>query len=257
MPRLELFQDEELVARFRPHALSFLPHYLGAASWLVGGAAGSAVALYAGPPYGTALGILTVITLGLLAALVRRHARGASAGYAGFAFLLGAGAAAAVPLFPPAEATAWRIPLLFAAGLSLLRLGGWELHRLRRVHFLTSNRLVARTGLGHRREESLPLERVREVRGHRGPIGQLFGYGDLVLVLGTAGRGKNNAEDTWVLAGIARMWAVKYDLEELLQESRLPARERRRRGDDRRLRESMRRLASWMREDRARSGLSL
>jgi len=44
---------------------------------------------------------------------------------------------------------------------------------------LTDRRVVLRTGVLSRNERSVPLAKVQDVTVSRGPIGRLFGFGDL------------------------------------------------------------------------------
>jgi membrane protein YdbS with pleckstrin-like domain len=259
MADLQLFQEEELFMRFRPHPMSFLGHYVFSFGWLVAGMSGAVVGILV---QGTldrpsVWALLALMTVGLLGGAIRQKARRGSMAYSWFAILVCAlviGVLFAVNL--PDEQP-WLPAVGLGVLLSAIRLVGWELMRIQRVHFLTSQRLVLRAGLGHRQEETLPLAKIQEVRSQVGPLGQVFNFGDLILGLGHSGRGKNAKEDTWVLAGVARMSDVKHQLDELLEEMRLPIKERRRRVEERRLRESMRRLAGWMRRDRTQSGPSV
>ncbi len=255
MHSLQLFQEEELFLRFRPHVLSFLGHYAASFAWLFAGALGAVstivIADSFGPAYPSLWGLLVMATLGLAGGALRRKIRGGSMGYTWFSILAIMAVIVALFVLKLPDDQPWLPAVGLGLVLSLLRLVGWELMRIQRVHFLTSQRLVVRAGLGHRKEESVPLTKVQEVRSQLGPMGQLFDYGDLILGLGTVGRGKGTREDTWPLAGIGRLAEVKHQLEELMAELRMPIKERRRRVEERRLRESMRKLASWMRSDRS------
>ena len=255
MRSIQLFQEEELFLRFRPHVLSFLGHYAASFGWLLAGAVGAGTARIVADAFGgehpAVWGLLAMALVGLVGGYVRRKIRRTSMGYSWFAAML---IVATVPLLmfldlPVYEP--WLPALALGALITLIRLIGWELMRMQRVHFLTSQRLVVRAGLGHRLEESVPLTKIQDVRSQLGPMGQLFDYGDLILGLGMIGRGKGAREDAWVLAGIGRLAEVKHQLEELMAELRMPLKERRKRVEERRLRESMRKLASWMRSDRS------
>lgn len=258
MGSLQLFQDEELFFRFRPHLLSFVGHYVASFGWLVAGAMGALAGLaLTQTQHPSIWGLFTVATVGLLAGFIRRKLRRGSMSYSWFAALGAVGLGALSLLVSLPNTPPWLPAIALGAGLSLIRLVGWELMRVQRLHFLTSQRLVLRAGLGQRQEDSLPLSRIQEVRSQLGVMGQLFDYGDLILGLGMVGRGKAAREDTWILAGVGRLSEVKHQLEELLEELRLPLKERRKRVEERRLRDSMRKLAAWMRRDRSQTHLSL
>lgn len=265
---LQLFEGEELFLRFRPHFLSFLPHYSGALSWIIAGLFGAALTVALVDGQAAAWGVLFAALLGLGAAMLRKRMRrapapespkdkapvrrGLSLAYAWFGILFGMGIAIfAVFVGIPEAIPPPAVPVLFTATLAIIRIVGWEIHRMRRVGYLTSTRIVARTGIGNQREESLPLDRIHEVRSDVGPLGQMFNYGTLSLVTSKPSRAKNAVEESWVLAGIAPLSNVKHQVEQLLAESRLPTRDRKRQVEERRLRESMRALAAWMRKSRA------
>lgn len=256
MRSIQLFQEEELFLRFRPHVLSFLGHYAASFAWLLAGVVGAVAAIMIKSSLASLWGLVTMAAVGLLGGALRRRIRGGSMGYSWFSIMVIMAVIVVLLVVKLSEDPLLvSLPWLPAIGVGLVlttvRLFGWELMRVQRVHFLTSQRLVVRAGLGHRKEESVPLTKVQEVRSQLGPMGQLFDYGDLILGLGTVGRGKGAHEDTWVLAGIGRLAEVKHQLEELMAELRMPIKERRRRVEERRLRESMRKLASWMRSDRS------
>lgn len=255
MRSIQLFQEEELFLRFRPHILSFLGHYAASFAWLLAGAVGGVAAGLLDDSFGLGRpelwGLFVMALVGLVGGLGRRKIRRAPMGYSWFAAMVIIAGVTLLLFVELPTPEPWLPALALGAVLTLVRLVGWELMRMQRVHFLTSQRLVVRAGLGHRREESVPLSKVQEVRSQLGPLGQLFDYGDLILGLGSVGRGKGAREDAWVLAGIGRLAEVKHQLEELMAELRMPLKERRRRVEERRLRESMRKLASWMRSDRS------
>ena len=258
MGSFQLFQEEELFLRFRPHFLSFARHYVSSFAWVVAGAIGAFTALALGSAQHPEIwGVFAVITLGLVGGIARRRVTRASMAYSWFGVLVGTIVALQLLFVPLLEIPAWVYPVAVGALLTLLRLIGWELTRLQRVHYLTSQRLVLRGGLGHRQEETLSLAHIRDLRSQVGPLGQLLGYGDIVLGLGTTGRVKAAREEVWILAGIGRHSEVKHQLQQLLEEQRLPTKERQKRVQERRVRESMRRLASWMRKDRSQFGPTL
>lgn len=253
MGNLQLFQEEELFLRFRPHVLSFLGHYVASFGWLVAGVAGAALAIVLpdSMQHPSIWGLVALALMGLIGGLLRKKVKGGSMGYSWFGAMLATLFVVMLLFLQLPDEPPWLPAAGLGVVLAFIRLIGWELMRMQRVHFLTSQRLVVRAGLGHRQEEGLPLQKIQEVRSQLGPMGQMFDYGDLILSLGFVGRGKAAKEDTWILAGIGRLAEVKHQLEELLAEQRLPTKERRRRVEERRLRESMRRLASWMRHDRS------
>jgi hypothetical protein len=254
MGALQLFQEEELFLRFRPHIFSFVPHYAASFGWLVAAAVGAFVGILsesAGMQHPSVWGLFGFAVVGLAGGFLRSKMKRGSMAFSWFGASIAVGVALLIVFLDLPDVQPWLPTLGLGALVSLVRLVGWELVRMQRLHFLTSQRLVVRAGLGHRQEESLPLSKIQDVRSQLGLMGQLFDYGDLILGLGFVGRGKGAKEDTWVLAGIGRLRDVKHQLEQLLEEQRLPTRERRKRVEERRLRESMRRLASWMRRDRS------
>ncbi|MBI2077334.1 MAG: PH domain-containing protein [Euryarchaeota archaeon] len=133
--------------------------------------------------------------------------------------------------------------------VAFLRLVFWELDRINRVHYLTTERLVLRGGVGNRRERTVQLRRIQEVRSEYGFLGQGLDYGTLTLVMNRIVRGKEAQvfEEREVLPGIGRLTEVKHHVEQLVEETKMPQKDRRRRVDERRVKESMRVLARWMR----------
>ena len=61
-----------------------------------------------------------------------------------------------------------------------------------RVHALTNRRLLIRHGVIVRVEESLGVDRIQHTTLRQGPIGRLFGYGDIDIL--SAGRGRETLQ---------------------------------------------------------------
>lgn len=62
--------------------------------------------------------------------------------------------------------------LLFSAGIYFF---WWRSNTLE----LTDRRVVLRSGVFSKNERSIPLVKVQDVTVNRGPVGRLFGFGDL------------------------------------------------------------------------------
>lgn len=255
MGRLRLFEGEEFVARFRPHPFAYGRRYLGSLLWTLAGAVGAVVTALVGGDHPTSWGLVTLAGLGLLAALVfGRFTKQRS----GFPWLAASTSLALVVLdvfdLLPWPLERWTLPLLLGAAFTFLRLVGWEAERLNRLHFLTTDRLVIRGGVGSRRERTVAVKRIQEVRSEHGFLGQALDYGNLILVLGRQVRGKEAQvfEEREELRGIGRLGEIKHHVEQLAEETRMPPKDRRRRMDERRVKESMRVLARWMRREARR-----
>lgn len=252
MARLLLFEAEELLVRFRPHPASYLGHYGGAFLWMIPGAAGTLVTILLGDnERAVAWGLITVALLGLLGGVINAKVRRRRMSYAWFAALATAGLVLddllyGLPTLPVPEA----LPLLAATALVLIRLAIWELDRLGHARFLTTERLVTRGGLRARRERSLPLRDIQEVRSERGVFGQLFEVGNLLLVTSRPPRPSKKGSlepPVEVLEGVPRLEEIKHHLEQAVNEIRLAPTERRKRREERRVKDAMRALAHWLR----------
>lgn len=252
MARLLLFEGEELLARFRPHPASYLGHYGGAFWWMLPGAAGTLITLLLGDnERAAAWGLITVALLGLLGGAVNAKLRGRRMSYAWFAALAAAGLVLYDLLYGlPALPTPEALPLLMGAAFTFIRLLIWELDRLGHTRFLTTERLVLRGGLAARRERSISLSDIQEVRSERGVFGQVFEIGSLILVTGKPPRQtkKGTMEPPIeVLEGVPRLEEIKHHFEQAINELRLPLTERRKRREERRVKDAMRALAHWLR----------
>jgi len=250
MGKFRLFEDEELVARFRPHPMSYGRRYLWSLAWAIPGGLGAATSLFVGGDHAIAWGLVALALSGLLAGLIHARMMKTRTRFPWFAAAIGFGGVVVdllgVP-FWPFEAVL--LPLAVGMGLALVRLVGWELERMSRLQFLTTERLVLRTGVGSRHERTVQLKRVQEIRSEHGYLGQAFDYGNLILVMGRHVRGTEAKvfEEHEALRGIGRLGEIKHQVEQLVEETKLPQKDRRRRVDERRVKESMRVLARWMR----------
>lgn len=141
-------------------------------------------------------------------------------------------------------------------GATLLSVVATEFDRVRRVHDLTSNRLVVRTGVGRLFEESIPLDHVQAVQASQGTLGQLFRFAQLHLTLTERRqvrkkKGEPHEAPKVILKGVPRWEEVKHHIDVALQEQRFPAKQREKRIEERRLRETMGALATWVRREGA------
>lgn len=253
MGRLHLLEQEELLLRFRPHPLHYAPHYATSLLWILPGLAAALVAPMLGTYPGPSSAFLAAI-LALLVALTGLRIRRLGPGFAFFAtgFFGAAGLLLIAIPAPLAGLDAW---IGFGVGLlvAAIRLLIWEWDRLARLHHLTTQRLLINGGLRSRTERTIHVEKIQESRAARGIFGRLFDYGDLTLVFSKRLREKGgHLEDAEILRGIAALSSVKHEIDQLLAEAKLPAKDRRRRLEERRVKDSMRLLASWMRSERAR-----
>lgn len=113
---------------------------------------------------------------------VRKHGRVLT-----FPVLVMVVTAAATGFFVGALDEPWMNWLAAAAALALfLTLGvapvlAWLTNRV----VITNRRVIMRRGLFVHHRNEVSLARVREVRSRRGPLQQLFGSGDIELIVGT------------------------------------------------------------------------
>lgn len=251
MARLLLFENEELVAQMRPHPLSYMRRYAATLLWLLPGIVGALVAetWEAGKPVSWGLAAFAVLTAAVILFNTRVRRLPSAFGWFGVA------AGVALILLDLAnlltlQVPGFTVPLALGAGLFTLRLIWWELERLARLHFLTTERLVVRAGVGSRKERALPLRQIQEVRGEHGLFGQAFDYGDIILVLSKhRGAEAKLVEDKEHLRGVGRWTESKHQITQLVEEARLSPKDRHRRMDERRVRESMRLLSKWSRRE--------
>ncbi|HLE48108.1 MAG TPA: PH domain-containing protein [Candidatus Thermoplasmatota archaeon] len=252
MGRLLLFENEELVARFRPHPMSYGRRYLTSLLWVIPGGLGGLITVTVGGAHPIAWGLVALAAVALLSGLTFARITKTRSGFPWFGAAVALGFVVADVFHALTwSAPAWTLPVALGAALGILRLMFWELERLSRVHYLTTERLVLQGGVGSRRERTVQLKRVQEVRSHYGFLGQALDYGNLTLVLNRVVRGKEAQvfEEQEVLAGIGRVTEIKHHLEQLVEETKMPQKDRRRRVEERRVKESMRVLARWMRRD--------
>lgn len=253
MGRVHLLEQEELLLRFRPHPLAYAVRHAASLLWLLPGlGAGFGAPLLGTEPAPS--GAFLAAILALLVALAGLRFRSLGPRFAMFAtgWFAAAGLAAVVA---PLELGAFAPWFGFAAAILLatLRILLWEWDRMSRVHHLTTQRLIVNGGLRSRTERTVHVERIQECRAMRSLFGRVFDYGDLTLVFAKRLREKGGTlEDAEVLVGISGLSRVKHEIDQLLVEARLPAKDRRRRLEERRVKASMRIVAGWMRSERAR-----
>lgn len=247
MRQVVVQEGEEVVAQFRPHPAAYLHRYAWGVLWLAWGAAALALQPLASDV--PALSLFAFTAFAFVHALLQRLAkqRGVFLTLLWAALALGVAVAVAADV---ARDQAW-LPygaLLLAAPPALAVLGLHELDRRLRRMILTTRRIRVRGGIARRHEHAIDLERVQSVRGVQGALAQLFGYGDLVFVYSSRAQPKTGQvlEDTEVLSGVPRFQHHQRALDTVLSDLRLPDRERRKRQDERRLRDSMRTVAAWV-----------
>lgn len=251
MGRLHLMEQEELLLRFRPHPMAYARRYATGLLWILPGLAGLPVAhLLGSRPAASSAFLAAILTL-LVALLALRFPM---LGFGFAAFATGAFAAlGALALLPglPVESMGALYGVAAALAVTLMRLLLWDWDRRARIHHLTSQRLIVHGGLRSRSERTVQLGGIHETRASRAVLGRVFDYGDLTLVYGRHMRKGVPVEDVEVLSGVAPLATIKHEVDQLLLEQKLPAKERRRRLDERRVKQSMRLLATWMRRQRA------
>lgn len=254
MARFLLGEGEDLLARFRPHPMSYLPRYLHALTWILYGVfawwirewgvgRGSEFAFQAGAFWFAFLALLHAV-----GARVTKHTRVFHRSVAWAIVGVLAGIAVASGFWPTAAFSRFHaIALGTLTGIIEFALA--ESERGRRVHHLTNRRLVMRGGVGRVSERTLNLERVETVHGSQGALGQMFGFGTVTLTLESRGRRKEGVPaPTEDLHGVPHWEVVKHSIELALDEQDLSSKERQKRSEERRLKESMRALARWATE---------
>lgn len=256
MGRFLTADDEELLRSFRPHVLSYVPSYLLAFLWTAWAAAGWAVERLVGGGWGFWLGYATFILLILCHGYARyrwgRQGRALALHAAATAFVVGAAVLDRMQVLLPGGLTEYD-PLAAGAALTALSLVAREMKRHANVSFLTTQRVVARHGLAPRTETVLFLKDIAGMETRQGLLGSLFGFGRIRLVKGkrrrsrTTKKGTEEVEEDDVieLVGVPHFEVARRDLNSLLQETRLSDKERRKRHEERRLKESMDRVARW------------
>jgi hypothetical protein len=97
----------------------------------------------------------------------------------------------------------------------------------------------------------LSLKKIQDVRSDQPLFGRFFDFGNLSLVQSRTVRGKDAKlyEDIELLQGVAPLTEIQFNIQQLVEESRMPPKDRRRRLEERRVRDSMRRLAAWTRRE--------
>jgi hypothetical protein len=257
MGGLLLFEGEELVVRFRPHPVWYVPRYLSALGWLAAAALSALAATLLVPDFVLTAGLSALVVVSLVAALVVGRVLKKDWMFSAFV-ALACGALLAVqalhllPLGPD-----MLVLVVLGAALALLRIGLHEYDRVSRAHFLTTERLVIRGGVRAREDRTISLRKIQEVRTERPMMTRPFDVGHAILVLSRSVRGGKEPvvhEDKEVLRGIGHLTEIQHHLAQLSEESRMPQKDRRRRLEERRVKDSMRRLAGWMRSGRGERG---
>jgi membrane protein YdbS with pleckstrin-like domain len=239
--RLLLADGEDLLAQFRPHPASRLVAFLSGLLYAGYGLAG----WWLGRTLGWEGWAWVAVLLGCVVhawAAHRFRAAGVAAGVVG---ALGSGAWGSLALAGRWPLEAGLPALGLGTALAVLALGSVEFRRRRRVTYVTSRRIVLRGGVGRLTEVAHPLDRVVGVRAAQPPLGQVFGFATLVVGLEAKGRSKGAPSPAERLEGVPDWEVVKHRLEAALEERRLSPKERARRAEERRLRESMKALAGW------------
>lgn len=249
--RLLLSDGEDLHTRWRPHFASYIPRYLVDLLWATYGLAGFVLQRWTERATNDAeTWTWLAPAFFLVCAALHAFFSYRQEVWTGVAWAIGwASAAAAIIVLALME----RLPIspspmtvLLGAAATVLLLARTELSRLRRHHFLTNRRLIVRHGIASLTERTLEIDRVQSVRGVQGPLGQVANYGTLHLSLVVPARRKpGDPQPSETLDGVPRWDEVKHRIELLLEERRLPPKERQKRIEERRLRDSMRALADW------------
>lgn len=257
MGRLLTAEGEEVLRSFRPHVFSYLPTYALGFAWLAWGAAAWLVRTWLGGGLGLWLGwsvmVLLIVGHGFLRARARRDARI----WVLHAIALGVlGAVAAAELYWPAwppEAASYG-PLIAGAAITLAALVAREILRMATVTYVTSARVIARRGLAPRRELVFLYKDLAGVESAQGVMGSVFGFGRIHLIKKTRRqrRTKTKRKETetdeaegFEIRGVPDFEAARRDVSTLIEEARLSAKERQRRSEERRLRQTMTKLSRW------------
>jgi len=242
-------EGEDLLAEVRPHPASYAGRYLADLAWLALGGLAIWVQLKAHGQEWT--GLAAFATFAVL------HGAGAKmlkAPGLRFGIIIAMVATALDVWISASKAMTGRQTLLdpvaaliaLAAAAAFLSFARTEFARTRRTVYVTNRRVVVRKGLAHIQERSIELERVESVRATQGPWAQLFKYGTIVLTLESKGRQKAGALAPYEsLSGIPKWEEVKHRIEAALEERNLSPKERSRRAEERRVKDSMRALSGW------------
>lgn len=256
MGRFLTANDEELLRSFRPHLVSHVPSYLLAFLWLAWAATGWLVEDAVGGSWGFWLGYSTFVFLILLHGYARFRWGGqgrALATHTAAAAIVLAGAVLDQmgALLPPAFAD--YNPIAIGATFTVLSLVVREAKRQATQTYVTTQRVVLRHGLAPRTETILLLKDAAGMTTRQGLLGGLFGFGRIELIKGKRRRSRTTKkgteeleeDDTLTLTGVPHFEVVRRDLSSMIQETRLSDKERRKRHEERRLKDSMDRLAQW------------
>lgn len=248
--------DEELLRSFRPHVLSYVSSYALALLWLLWSLPAVVLPEAVGAAWGFWLGYATFLLLVLMHGYVRYRLRSAPhvlALHAIVAAIVTAGMALdSMGLILPASFSRYD-PLAVAGVVAAASLVTREAKRHATRTYLTTQRIVTRQGLAPRTESVLLLSDVGGMETRQGMLGSLFGFGRIRLVKGkrrrsrTTKKGTEEVEEDDILEvrGVPGFERVRRDLGSLVQETRLSDKERRRRIEERRLKDSMARVARW------------
>ena len=251
MASLLLGEGEQLVRVTRPHVLAYVPAYAAALLWAAWGTAASLVMMQgdgASDVLGWALAMLLVLLHAAFAAVKGKKGRV----WIRHGVVLGILAVAwtATATGPPAVADlADAAPVAVLGAVSLVGLIVRQMGRHAERTYITNQRVVMRRGLAPRTENVVAWKDVRELRGVQGLLGGVFGFGMIRLVVGTKkvkeGETERTVEDVREVRGVSRFEEARRDVHALLEEVRMPLKDRQKRLEERRLRESMERLATW------------
>lgn len=252
MRRVLLQEGEDLVAQFRPHPGSYLWTYSVGALWLAWGALGYYVgaALLTWPPLGGLVLAAAALLHALLVRATRQRGFVLSLVWAALAATLGLLTLAPVPVLPDYPSL---VPASVATLAALSVWGVAEFDRRMRRHVLTTRRLQVAGGLSTHHQHTIDLSKVETLRAAQSLLGQLLGYGRITFVFSTKIKGKKGEllEHNETLSGIPRFETSLHQVETVVAELRLPERERKKRVEERRLKESMKHLAGWVRRQPA------
>lgn len=253
MAKWYLDDDEDLIARFRPHPASWLRHFAGDGWWLVyGGFAWWLDSLTPGFDWDGTF-VLALLAIGHF--LAASHWQWRGRGWAALVFCVAA-AATIVSLgaaWPGWFRPSWAPPLLGALTTGLA-LGRTEFARRRNDRVVTTRRIQLQEGRWRVELKTVDLDRVRSVESSQGILGQIFDFGRLRLKVDPSGPSRSKsapATSAVVIEGVPRLHKVRHGLETAMQELRLPTAKREKHKQERRLREAMRVVAQWSRREGA------
>jgi hypothetical protein len=257
MGRLLTSDDEEVFRSFRPHIFSYVPTYALAFAWLAWGAAGWSVRAGLGGGAGQWVGWVVMVVLILAHGVLRARVRGDRRIWLHhmIAVAVVAGVASAEAFWPQWPAAAGDLtPAVVGALLSLVSLVARETVRLTSVTYVTSTRVVARRGLAPRRELVFLYKDLDGAESVQGVLGSIFGFGRIFLIKKARRRRRTTTKraetetdeaETFEIGGVPDFEAARHDVNTLIEEARLSIKERQRRSEERRLRQTMSRLSRW------------